>query len=252
MLQESIYAFPSSTALSEALDTLIERLSAQAISQRGAFTIALSGGSLPKILAAKLRDNKTIDFTKWHVLYADERCVPLADPESNYGASKTTLLDAIPVPAAQVMTLSEALAHTPEAAAADYQTKLMDAVKDKTSAGVPRIDAVLLGMGPDGHTCSLFPGHALLDVTDHYVAAIHDSPKPPLTRITLTYPVVNASHNVIFVATGESKANVLHRMVDLNEDFPSARVNPTSGNLYWFLDTAAASQLSVPAKLFKL
>ncbi|KAH6595318.1 hypothetical protein BASA61_003834 [Batrachochytrium salamandrivorans] len=229
MLQESIYAFPSSTALSEALDTLIERLSAQAISQRGAFTIALSGGSLPKILAAKLRDNKTIDFTKWHVLYADERCVPLADPESNYGASKTTLLDAIPVPAAQVITLSEALAHTPEAAAADYQTKLMDAVKDKTSAG-----------------------HALLDVTDHYVAAIHDSPKPPLTRITLTYPVVNASHNVIFVATGESKANVLHRMVDLNEDFPSARVNPTSGNLYWFLDTAAASQLSVPAKLFKL
>ncbi|KAJ1343396.1 hypothetical protein BSLG_001986 [Batrachochytrium salamandrivorans] len=144
MLQESIYAFPSSTALSEALDTLIERLSAQAISQR--------------------------------------RCVPLADPESNYGASKTTLLDAIPVPAAQVMTLSEALAHTPEAAAADYQTKLMDAVKDK-----------------------------------------------PLLV-----------HNVIFVATGESKANVLHRMVDLNEDFPSAR------------DTAAASQLSVPAKLFKL
>ncbi|KAH6572257.1 hypothetical protein BASA60_006712 [Batrachochytrium salamandrivorans] len=237
MLQESIYAFPSSTALSEALDTLIERLSAQAISQRGAFTIALSGGSLPKILAAKLRDNKTIDFTKWHVLYADER--PLSSMPSPYQRHKSS-------------PLSEALAHTPEAAAADYQTKLMDAVKDKTSAGVPRIDAVLLGMGPDGHTCSLFPGHALLDVTDHYVAAIHDSPKPPLTRITLTYPVVNASHNVIFVATGESKANVLHRMVDLNEDFPSARVNPTSGNLYWFLDTAAASQLSVPAKLFKL
>ncbi|KAJ8325119.1 hypothetical protein BDV3_007305 [Batrachochytrium dendrobatidis] len=249
MISTSLYSFSSKDAVSVALNSLIERLSADAISKRGVFTIAVSGGSLPKILAAHLCHNKSIDFSKWHVLFADERCVPLSHPDSNYGACKAALLDLIP--AHQVTTISESLLSDPEAAAADYQSKLISAVKD-TAEGIPRLDALLLGMGPDGHTCSLFPGHMLLDEHTKLVAAIHDSPKPPSTRITLTYPVVNASHNVIFVATGEEKADIFHRMVDLAQDFPSRRVKPTSGNLYWFLDHAAASKLTTPTKSFQL
>ena len=256
------------------LAAFVARESERSISSNGRFVLAISGGSLPNILAEGLfpADGSgpaaSIAWDKWHVFFADERVVPLDHDDSNFKACDATLFSkAVSLMnssgesqkaetfRSQIRTITMG---TPEEAAVAYRESL---------AGVGgKFDLILLGMGPDGHTASLFPDHPLLEETTVTVASISNSPKPPPNRITLTYPIINSAHTVAFVAAGGSKAENLPKVilpgaiVNMgNEDesskilsgsqpepplLPAARVRPETGNLHWFVDSAAAEQLA--------
>jgi 6-phosphogluconolactonase len=136
----------------------------------------------------------------------------------------------------------------------EYESQLIQSFASKDSARFPVFDVIMLGMGPDGHTASLFPGHALLSETTGWVAPIEDSPKPPSRRITLTLPVINHAARVVFVATGSTKQDVLKTVLDEPETgLPSSRVRPAwPGTLHWFVDDAASAKVTYPKTAFKL
>uniref|UniRef100_A0A8D0GN95 6-phosphogluconolactonase n=2 Tax=Sphenodon punctatus TaxID=8508 RepID=A0A8D0GN95_SPHPU len=156
---------------------------------------------------------------------------------------QTHLLPHLSIPEDQIVVINPSL--PVEEAAADYAVKLKEAFQGED---MPVFDLLILGVGPDGHTCSLFPDHALLQEREKIVAPLSDSPKPPPERITLTLPVLNAARTVVFVATGESKASVIKRILEGHEQnpLPAARVQPHTGKLYWFLDEPAAKELTIP------
>jgi 6-phosphogluconolactonase len=126
-----------------------------------------------------------------------------------------------------------------------YEKQLISLFAEKNAARFPVFDLILLGMGPDGHTCSLFPGHELLSETDRWVAYLEDSPKPPSKRITFTFPVINHAYRVAFVVAGESKQDMLHAVLDQPEEgLPCSRVRPAApGLVFWFADDAAAKKV---------
>ncbi|CAI5715128.1 unnamed protein product [Peronospora effusa] len=230
-----------------AVGQLIFKLSKETITANGRFTVALSGGSLPKILKKGLQAIKDeVDFSKWFVYFADERCVSLDHNDSNYKACKEALFDFISIPESQIFSIDASL--TPKSMAVDYTKKLAEVWGND----LPRFDLILLGMGPDGHTCSLFPGHPLLEEKTLFVASIEDSPKPPSQRITLTYPVVNNAANVAFVATGAGKAKLIPHMVGIEKrtpPLPAANIKLIDGEIYWFIDEDAAAMLSEDARM---
>lgn len=201
------------------------------------FKIGLSGGSLVNFLVAGL-PKITTDWSKWRFFFCDERVVPSESPDSTFGAYRKSLLGKVPISESQFIQIDSHL--TAEDAARDYIRKMAPFFAPD---GLPRFDVLLLGMGPDGHTCSLFPGHRLLDETSVWIAPISDSPKPPPSRITLTFPIINNAENCVFAIAGQGKAEMVRRILKDNEDLPAGRVKPTDGQLYWILDEGAASQL---------
>jgi len=246
MVQPYIYALPTTAALSAALNAFVEHLSAAAIAKHHRFTVAVSGGSLPKLLSADLRSNPNVDFSKWHIFFSDERCVPLDSPESNYLELKHQLLDHLGdrLPASQVHTIDPESIDDEEAAAEDYIEQMRDFFGAREAVKYPVFDLILLGVGPDGHTCSLFPGHSQVHERTAWVTSISDSPKPPPRRITLTFPVLNHAHNVAFVTAGEGKQDILAQILDQPDlHLPCQLVKPHSGNLYWFIDQVAAAKV---------
>lgn len=146
------------------------------------------------------------------------------------------------------------LLHDLEELADSYEQELIREFASRETARFPVFDLILLGIGPDGHTCSLFPKHELLEEKDRWVAHLEDSPKPPPKRITLTFPVLNHAARVAFVATGEGKADVLSTILDKPEEgLPASRVNPVfPGQLYWFVDDGASAKVQCPKSTFKL
>jgi 6-phosphogluconolactonase len=198
--------------------------------------VAISGGSLPKLLAAGILAVEGVDYSNWHVFFADERVVPLDDADSNYKACDEVFFSKAGIARERVYTVDASL--TAEAAAAAYTTQLQSVFGE---VEVPAFDLMLLGMGPDGHTASLFPEHPLLEVADRWVAHIEDSPKLPPKRITLTYPVLNASKNVFFVCTGAGKSENLAIALGASEgSVPAGGVKP-AGSLVWFVDDDASA-----------
>ncbi len=230
----------------EAAATRVALLAAQAVSVRGIFTIALSGGSLMEMVAPCLLEYSrrgSIKWPAWNVFWADERCVPLTSPESNYALAQEHLFRHVPLLETNIYELAEERGS--DGAAEAYEARLRSFFAPPPGR-FPRFDLILLGMGEDGHTASLFPGHPALEETRRWVVPVTDSPKPPPERVTLTLPVLNNARNVIFVTAGEAKAPLLRQVLEPDTEekaLPAARVSPCDGALQWFVDADAAEEL---------
>jgi 6-phosphogluconolactonase len=230
-----IVVLPDPTALAhEAADRFVA-LTRSAIASYGRFTVALSGGSTPKLLYAQLV-RQPIEWRHVHVFWGDERCVPPDHPDSNYGLAQRTLLSHVDIPPQNVHRLPGELA--PARAAQQYEDEL------RSSLGTPpRFDLILLGMGADAHTASLFPGTLALHEQQRWVVANYVD-KLQATRLTLTLPVINQASNVIFLITGSDKAaalrSVWHGPYDPDR-FPAQSVALTTGRVSWLVDRAAVT-----------
>ncbi|XP_056143432.1 6-phosphogluconolactonase [Lampris incognitus] len=242
MAGRRVAVFPSAAELGPVLAHLVASRAEKAISSNARFTLGLSGGSLVSMLSKELLRLPDLDCSKWVVGFCDERVVPFDDPESTYGLYKNHLFTKINIPESGILAINPSL--PVNECAEDYTCKLKEAFPND---GIPKFDMLLLGMGPDGHTCSLFPDHLLLEETRKIVAPISDSPKPPPQRVTMTFPVVNAASCVVFVSTGGSKAPVLKDVLEGGKGpvFPAARVLPTDGELFWLIDEPAAASLTI-------
>ena len=231
----------------------------ESLKRHGVFRLAVSGGSLPKTLAKALLapsngsvDDKT-EFAKWEIFYADERCVPLTHEDSNHKLVKEEFMDKIPAELGQpkVFPIDEKYLDDEQECADQYEKTLVQAFAARDSVKLPLFDLILLGCGPDGHTCSLFPDHPLLRESDAWVLSIADSPKPPAKRITLSLPVVLHGSKIGFVATGGGKQEVLKKIFETEEGskLPCGLVNAGAGDkVAWFCDAPATEGMSFPRR----
>jgi 6-phosphogluconolactonase len=213
----------------------------QAIRENGRFSVALSGGSTPKAAYQLLRSpefSAKIEWSSVHIFWGDERCVPPDHPDSNYRMTKATLLDHVPIPETNIHRMRGEL--EPQEAAAANEKDLKQFFGDS-----PHFDLILLGMGIDGHTASLFPGTAAIHEENRWAAA-HYVDKLSSWRITLTPAIINRAKSIIFLISGESKAQPLQRVLHGRFQpnlLPSQIIAPNNGTLTWLIDEAAASLL---------
>ncbi len=240
--------------LARAAAERVAALSQQALAARGRLRIALAGGSTPRPAYALLADPPYRDAIGWsavEVFWGDERCVRPDHPMSNYRMAHETLLFRVPIPPEQVHRMRGELTD-PDAAAQEYEETLRAAF-GVHSGGLPRFDLILLGLGPDGHTASLFPGTAAIRETRRWVVG-HWVQQILASRLTFTPLLVNAAHHVLFMVSGASKAEVLHAVLEGPADpsrLPAQAVRPTDGAVEWLLDQAAASRLTRPQGIRK-
>lgn len=228
---------PSPAATITELANLIVTLAGEAIDNEGKFTLALSGGNTPKklyqLLAGKTFQSK-IDWQKTWIFWSDERYVPPTDPESNVGMAIDALLNHIPIPESQVIKPDTSA--EPEISALRYAQEIENVLgKD------PRFHLVLLGLGEDGHTASLFPGTDILHEKKALIRSVY-VPQKKTFRLSFTTPLINAANNVAFLVIGKEKAGIINRLLNhKTPPYPARLILPVKGNLYWFLDTEAAS-----------
>jgi len=206
---------------------LLETSANDAIVARGVFNLALSGGNTPKPVFEAFA-KRDIDWSKVVITFGDERCVPPDDEQSNYLMARRTLLDAIPIPAANVLRMKGEI--DPAEAAREYEAEL----RARAGGGVFRHDLILLGMGPDGHTASLFPGTPALAERERLVVENY-VPKMSMWRITFTYPLIDAARHVCFLVNSAGKDAILDEVFSGTSDYPCAAVAPTDGRLTWLL-----------------
>ncbi|GJN34436.1 hypothetical protein PR202_gb23094 [Eleusine coracana subsp. coracana] len=250
--KQKLLVFDAEEDLAVSLAKYTAELSEKFAAERGAFTVVLSGGSLIKALR-KLTEPPyldSVDWSKWHVFWVDERVVPKDHEDSNYKLALDGFLSKVPIPTGQVYAINDAL--SAEGAADDYETCLRRLVKNGVIAmlaatGFPRFDLQLLGMGPDGHIASLFPGHPLVNENQKWVTYIKDSPKPPPERITFTFPVINSSAYIAMVVTGAGKAGAVQKALSDKETssdkLPVEMAVLQDGEFTWFTDKEAVSLL---------
>ncbi|MHB8338804.1 MAG: 6-phosphogluconolactonase [Ignavibacteriaceae bacterium] len=224
---------------------LAEEFKDEVEKKSGNIYISISGGSTPKIFFRELTlppFGNNIDWSKVHLFWSDERCVPPSDSGSNYGMTKKNLLDFIQIPAENIHRIIGE-SH-PEKEAVRY-SKEIDKVLPRDKSNFPQFDWVFLGMGEDGHTASLFPNAELLYSCSN-IAGVAIHPVSGQKRISLTERIINNSKRISFVVTGKNKASILKEILDglpENKNYPASRIKPLSGNLDWWIDKEAALYL---------
>lgn len=235
--------FKDTETLSRTAAELFVETARQAVQERGRFTVALTGGSSPvqlyKLLAqAPYRDQ--VPWEQTYVFWGDERWVPLSDERSNARMARETLLNHVPVPQDQVYPMWGS--GEPEDFALEYEQLLQKHFHQQA----PQFDLILLGMGDDGHTASLFPGTEVLQETSRWVRAYYLTPQS-MYRVTLTAPLINEARKIVFMTFGANKAEALFQVLEgapNPEKYPSQLIEPQSGELLWLVDEAAASKLT--------
>lgn len=255
-----INVFPDPAGLVGEVALQIISLGNRAIAERGHFLFMLSGGSTPRLLYERLAEPDVLggmDWTKVQVYWGDERCVPPDHRDSNYRMARESLLERVPIPYENIHRIQGEL--DPQSGALHYEAEVRKTFQSEsgpfytanTAKGfLPEFDVILLGLGTDGHTASLFPGSSALTELEHWFVAVeHDQPPPPLVaRITVTPIVINAAANVFFLVTGADKAKRLFQVLESPyrpETLPAQMINPEEGRLSWYLDQAAARDLNV-------
>jgi 6-phosphogluconolactonase len=249
MRSPEIVVLPNPAAVAEEAARRVVALAQQAVAERGRFSLALAGGSTPAALYRLLARpplSDQVDWARTALYFGDDRCVPPDHPDSNDRMARETLLDAAPIPAANVFRIAGESG--PDDAAKAYAATLRRTFGLRGSAR-PRFDLILLGMGDDGHTASLFPGMPALAERRRLAvgSAVPGYVRPAVPRVTLTFPVLNAARQVLFLVAGASKAAAVRGVLtgpEPADPLPARRVQPTDGGLTWLLDEAAAAGLA--------
>ena len=249
-MQTDLQILPSPETLADAAAARFVAAAGESTGARGRFVVALSGGTTPRRMYERLAAPALASQVKWslvHVVWGDERCVPPDHAVSNYRMARETLLDRVPVPPANIHRIRGE--DDPTVASAQYETALR-ALLD-TPSGAPRavsgtcIDLVLLGLGADGHTASIFPGSAAVLEQSRWVT-VTDTIGASMRRVTLTAPVINAAAEVLFLVSGDGKASVLKRVLERRgpaPELPAQMIAPQNGRLRWYVDAAAAAAI---------
>jgi len=210
--------------------------SGEAVAQKGFFSVALSGGSTPKALYQLLVD-LDVPWSRIHFFWSDERHVPPDHPDSNYRMANEAMLSHVPVPQHNIHRVPSENPSATEAAS-EYEQTLIEGTKQS----LPQLDLIMLGLGTDGHTASIFPGSEVLHETERLVAAPWVD-KFQTYRITMTLPLLNNGACVVFLVSGSEKAPIVKEVLEGPEKYPAQAVKPTRGELLWMLDKDAASEI---------
>jgi 6-phosphogluconolactonase len=249
MSKDAPQIYSDGAALARAAADDLARIAQESVAARGIFTVALAGGSTPKRLYSLLANDapyRQLPWTQMNFFFGDERHVPPDDKDSNYLMAKDTLFSSGLIPEENIHRIKAELPDA-RAAAAEYETQLKAFFEEPMRLdGFPRFDLILLGMGPDGHTASLFPGSPGLEEKSRWVIA-NPVEKFKTDRITLTFPVLNAARTVHLLVGGADKADKIAEVLNpksADAIYPVQRVKPKDGALVWMLDEAAAAKLS--------
>jgi 6-phosphogluconolactonase len=245
-----IAIYPDIHTLSQQAAQYIVRIASESIVTRGRFTIALSGGTTPRELYSLLGSEpyrSQIDWKLVHIFWGDERCVPADSPDSNYHMAYEVLLSKIPIPALQIHRMP---ADQPDrdAASQEYSVEMQ---RTFGTNGIPNFDLIQLGMGPEGHTASLFPHQPSLHEQQRLVMPV-SVPKPPPDRLTFTPPLLNAARNILFLVSGSEKADALQAVLEgayQPDEYPAQIVRPASGEVVWMVDKNAAQNIRISKQM---
>lgn len=242
-MKREIRVHPNKAELVKAVAEQLVGSFQKAMDKHDGCCVALAGGSTPRDLYALLATDGFRDRIGWQqlkVFWGDERMVPPDHPDSNYRMAREALLDHVPIPPKNIFRVRGEM--SPREAAGEYS----DVLREHCKGNPPKFDVVLLGLGGDGHTASLFPRTRVFDIEDEPVAAVF-VPNLNAWRVTLTLPVLNAAREVMFLVAGKSKAEIVQQVLRsrvATKELPATLVQPRSGKLEWMLDAAAAELLA--------